>query len=66
MTEKAIIVEGLTKVFNSHLTSVDHVSFNVDEGEIFGFLSLNGTGKTTPIKGHQNRHLRVIKNDSQN
>jgi ABC-type multidrug transport system ATPase subunit len=50
MTEKAIIVDGLTKVFNSHPTVVNHVSFNVDEGEIFGFLSPNGTGKTTPIK----------------
>ena len=39
----------LTKKFNS-LTAVDHVSFSVKEGEIFGFLGPNGAGKTTTIK----------------
>lgn len=50
MTEKVIVVEGLTKVFNSHFTAVDHISFTVDHGEIFGFLGPNGVGKTTTIK----------------
>ncbi|MCD6237067.1 MAG: ATP-binding cassette domain-containing protein [Thermoplasmata archaeon] len=40
---------GLTKTFNG-LTAVDHVSFSVKEGEIFGFLGPNGAGKTTTIK----------------
>lgn len=46
---KAIQVEGLTKVFKS-ITAVDHISFNVAPGEIFGFLGPNGAGKTTTIR----------------
>jgi len=49
MSEKIIKAEGLTKVFNSHLTAVDHVNFDVMRGEIFGFLGPNGAGKTTTI-----------------
>jgi ABC-2 type transport system ATP-binding protein len=45
----ALIVKGLTKVFNNNLVAVDHVSFTVNEGEIFGFLGPNGAGKTTII-----------------
>ena len=42
--------EDLTKVFNGNLTAVDHISFRVSEGEVFGFLGPNGAGKTTTIK----------------
>lgn len=49
MTGDALIVDELTKVFNKHLVAVDHVSFKVKEGEIFGFLGPNGAGKTTTI-----------------
>ena len=49
MSEEVIKTEGLTKVFNKHLTAVDHVSFSVTHGEIFGFLGPNGAGKTTTI-----------------
>jgi ABC-2 type transport system ATP-binding protein len=49
MTGDAIVVEGLTKVFNKNLVAVDHVNFTVKEGEIFGFLGPNGAGKTTTI-----------------
>jgi ABC-2 type transport system ATP-binding protein len=49
MSENVIVTEGLTKVFNKHLTAVDHISFNVKQGEIFGFLGPNGAGKTTTI-----------------
>lgn len=49
MAEDVIVVNGLTKVFNNVLIAVDHVSFNVREGEIFGFLGPNGAGKTTTI-----------------
>ncbi len=38
----------LTKKFNS-LVAVDHISFSVQEGEVFGFLGPNGAGKTTTI-----------------
>jgi ABC-2 type transport system ATP-binding protein len=45
----ALIVKGLTKVFNKNLVAVDHIDFAVKEGEIFGFLGPNGAGKTTTI-----------------
>lgn len=44
-----IQVEGLTKQFGS-FTAVDHISFEVYKGEIFGFLGANGAGKTTAIQ----------------
>jgi len=45
----AIIVENLTKRFGD-LTAVNHISFEVKKGEIFGFLGPNGAGKTTTIR----------------
>jgi len=39
----------LTKKFND-FTAVDHISFSIKKGEIFGFLGPNGAGKTTTIK----------------
>jgi len=41
--------KGLTKAFGSH-TAVDHLSFTVEEGEVFGLLGPNGAGKTTTIR----------------
>lgn len=41
-----IEVEQLTKCFGN-FTAVDHISFQVNRGEIFGFLGANGAGKTT-------------------
>ncbi|MEM3536597.1 MAG: ATP-binding cassette domain-containing protein [Candidatus Bathyarchaeia archaeon] len=49
MNDNVIVAEGLTKVFNKSLVAVDHVNFNVKDGEIFGFLGPNGAGKTTTI-----------------
>jgi ABC-2 type transport system ATP-binding protein len=46
---EVVKAEGLTKVFNKHLTAVDHINFSVNQGEIFGFLGPNGAGKTTTI-----------------
>lgn len=45
----AIKVEDLTKTFNGNFNAVDHVSFTVEEGELFGLLGPNGAGKTTAI-----------------
>ncbi|MEM1586288.1 MAG: ATP-binding cassette domain-containing protein [Candidatus Bathyarchaeia archaeon] len=50
MADDVIKAEGLTKVFNKNLVAVDHVSFSVKDGEIFGLLGPNGAGKTTVIK----------------
>ena len=47
--EAAIEAEGLTRRFG-RFTAVDHVSFRIGRGEIFGFLGSNGCGKTTTMK----------------
>ena len=49
MSESVIQVSGLTKQF-SGFTAVDHISFDVKKGEIFGFLGPNGAGKSTTIR----------------
>lgn len=46
---KAIAVNNLTKRFGS-FTAVDQVTFDVEQGEIFGFLGANGAGKTTAMR----------------
>jgi ribosome-dependent ATPase len=45
----AIEANGLTRRFGD-FTAVDHVSFRIERGEIFGFLGSNGCGKTTTMK----------------
>ncbi|TCO69448.1 ribosome-associated ATPase/putative transporter RbbA [Rhodovulum euryhalinum] len=45
----AIVARGLTRRFGD-FTAVDHVSFEIQRGEIFGFLGSNGCGKTTTMK----------------
>lgn len=47
--EQVISVKNLTKRFGS-FTAVDHISFDVKQGEIFGFLGANGAGKTTAMR----------------
>ena len=47
--EKVISVNALTKQFGS-FTAVDHITFDVFKGEIFGFLGANGAGKTTAMR----------------
>ena len=44
-----ITCENLTKRFG-HFTAVDHVSFSIGKGSIFGFLGPNGSGKSTVIR----------------
>jgi len=59
----AIVVKNLTKIFvtkerkgflkksvKKRIVAVDHISFNVRRGEVFGLLGPNGAGKTTTIK----------------
>jgi len=45
----AVGARELTKFFDS-LLAVDHISFDVEQGELFGFLGPNGAGKTTAIR----------------
>jgi len=47
-TQTVIETNELTKIYNGD-TAVDHLTFTVNEGEIFGFLGPNGAGKTTTL-----------------
>src|SRR5574344_1581858 len=49
MNDIVIQTEQLTKRFGA-FTAVDHISFEVRKGEIFGFLGANGAGKTTAMR----------------
>ena len=49
MNEYTIKVDNLTKRFGN-FTAVDHVSFRVKQGEVYGWLGPNGAGKTTTIR----------------
>ncbi len=49
MTEPVIIAEGLTRKFGEFV-AVDHISFQVNPGEVVGYLGPNGSGKTTTIR----------------
>ena len=49
MSNLAIVAEGLTYQYGE-LTAVDHINFQVAEGEILGFLGPNGAGKSTAVR----------------
>lgn len=49
MNDTVIYTDRLTKQFGT-FTAVDHISFSVRPGEIFGFLGANGAGKTTAMR----------------
>jgi len=49
MANHSIIAQDLTYTYGS-LTAVDHVNFEVGEGEILGYLGPNGAGKSTTVK----------------
>jgi ABC-2 type transport system ATP-binding protein len=48
-SDPAIVVQDLTKTFG-RFVAVDHVSFTVGRGEVYGWLGPNGAGKTTTIR----------------
>jgi len=49
LEDGSIVVEGLTKVFNGFV-AVDHISFSIKDGELFGLLGPNGAGKSTTMR----------------
>ncbi|MDO8752403.1 MAG: ABC transporter ATP-binding protein [Anaerolineales bacterium] len=49
MTDPVIVVENLTRRFGDFV-AVDHINFEVQAGEIVGYLGPNGSGKTTTIR----------------
>ncbi|MBR5332042.1 MAG: ABC transporter ATP-binding protein [Muribaculaceae bacterium] len=49
MSDIVISVHNLTKRFGN-FTAVDHITFDVQRGEIFGFLGANGAGKTSAMR----------------
>src|SRR5262245_6185926 len=49
MANWSVEVENLTRTFGD-FTAVDHITFRVREGQIFGFLGPNGAGKSTTIR----------------
>ena len=49
MTEPVIVVENLTRRFGDFI-AVDHINFEVQAGEVVGYLGPNGSGKTTTIR----------------
>lgn len=59
MTSPALEIKGLTKRFGSK-TVVNDVSFQVEQGDMFGFLGPNGSGKTTTIR----MSLNILKPDA--
>jgi ABC-2 type transport system ATP-binding protein len=46
----AILAEGLTKHFSPKIRAVDGIDLEIPEGQIFGFLGANGSGKTTTVR----------------
>jgi ABC-2 type transport system ATP-binding protein len=50
MTTTAIETEGLKRYFEPDIRAVDGVDLNVKEGQIFAYLGVNGSGKTTTVR----------------
>ena len=50
MSGRAVETDGLTKRYAPDVLAVDGVSLEVDRGELYAFLGLNGAGKSTTIR----------------
>ena len=59
MANTVLEIKNLTKTYGKRKV-IDNISLEIQEGEIFGFLGPNGSGKTTTIK----MILRLIEKDS--
>ena len=65
MSEPAIRTLDLTKRFGS-LVALDHLTLDVEQGEVFGFLGPNGAGKSTTLRlllGFIRAHLGIRDRD---
>ncbi len=49
-THKAVEVENLVKIYPGGIKGIDGVTFSVEEGEIYGLIGPNGSGKTTTLR----------------
>lgn len=50
MSSIVVLVEDLVKIYPGNIVAVDHLSFKVYEGEIYGLIGPNGAGKTTTLR----------------
>ena len=45
-----VIIDKVTKIYNKKFKAVEELSLEIKDGEIFGILGPNGSGKTTTLK----------------